>query len=255
MSSHLAILASLGLALFLSPETLVLGFVIASDRKAPRLAAWTFALGGLVGLAFALTVGMLISPTPSPSTAPVPVSELSHRWWRFGLHALIAAALIVIGTRRALAAFEQSPITDDSVEPSRKSRLWNRFATRFPSAAHVLDPSSDLAPRGIAERAALAGFAICGLHPKIFPVAIAAGHQVEEMPSQLRPLGLVVFVSLALGATLVPAILETIRPGSAGSAKAAIERFMEVYGRPGIALLLVGVGLDMARRAVELFPG
>lgn len=254
MTSHFAVLASLGLALLLSPETLVLGLVIASDRKAPKLAAWAYALGGLVGISFALAVGMILSPAPLSAAASTVASAVAaHRWRRFIVHAVIAAALLAIGVHRAFNAFEDTPIPDE--KETRGSRFWKGFAARFPSLAHLLDPASDLPHAQIGLRGALAGFAVCGLHPKIFPVAIAAGHQIEDMPQQQRLVGALLFVLVGAGATLVPPLLETIRPGSAGAAKAAIERLMEVYGRLAIALLLVGVGLHMARRAWELYPG
>ena len=65
MNSHLAVLASLALAIFFSPETLVLGFIIASDKKVPRLAAFAFAIGGVLGIAFATGIGLWFA-TASP---------------------------------------------------------------------------------------------------------------------------------------------------------------------------------------------
>ena len=61
MSSHLSVIASLALALLLSPETLVLGLVVASDKRTPRLAAWMYALGALLGVAFALAVAFVVT--------------------------------------------------------------------------------------------------------------------------------------------------------------------------------------------------
>ena len=49
MSAHLAVIATLALAILFSPETLVLGLVIASDKKVPRQASFAFALGAIVG--------------------------------------------------------------------------------------------------------------------------------------------------------------------------------------------------------------
>lgn len=253
MSTHIAIVASLGLALFLSPETFVLGFVIASDRKAPKRAAWAYAAGGVLGILFSFGIGMLLATETSLGTGGAAVTG-DHAWRKFVVHAVLATVLLVIGTRRAIGALTQEPIAEPEQE-KRTSRLWASFRSRFPSFAHLVDPASDLPMNEIALRGALAGFAVCGLHPKIFPVAIAAGHQIEDMPAHIRPLGALVFILLGAGATFVPAILETLRPGSAGTAKETIERLMKVYGRTAIALLLIGVGLHMARRAWELYPG
>ena len=55
MTTHLTVLASLGAAILLSPEILILGLIMASDRKAPKLVAWMYALGAALGKLFALS--------------------------------------------------------------------------------------------------------------------------------------------------------------------------------------------------------
>ncbi len=66
MSAHLAVLATLALAILFSPETLVLGLVIASDKKVPRQASFAFALGAILGIAFATGIGVWIAHLPEP---------------------------------------------------------------------------------------------------------------------------------------------------------------------------------------------
>ena len=212
MSSHVAILCSLGLALFLSPETLVLGLIIASDRKAPRLAARMYALGGLLGIAFALAVGVALSPEMGPPSATAAATvTAAHAWRRCLVRAVLAAMLLTIGVRRTVNAVEDTPIAETSAQERRSSRAWRAFSERFPSAAHLLDPASDLPRTQVGLRGVLAGFAMCGLHPKIFPVAVAAGHQLEQMPARVRLPGALLFIVIAAGATITPAILESLR--------------------------------------------
>jgi hypothetical protein len=86
---------------------------------------------------------------------------------------LIAGALLVIGIHRAIGAIRHKPIADVSEPEHKPSRLMHQF-----------DPDADLSARQRIVRAAFAGFAICGLHPKVFPIAIAAGHQILQ---RVRP--------------------------------------------------------------------
>ena len=72
MSSHLAVVASLALAILLSPETLVLGLIIASDKKSPRLAAFAFAIGGIIGIAMATGIGLWIAHASAAPGPPQP---------------------------------------------------------------------------------------------------------------------------------------------------------------------------------------
>lgn len=249
MSSHLAIVASLGLALLMSPETLVLGLVIASDRKVPRTAARMFAVGGVLGISFALALGTAIAPSSG-----APAGGHHHTWVGFGIRAAIAAALVAIGLRRAASAFEQAPVPDVSAPKHRAGALWTWFERRAPRLARQLDPRSDLPPAQVARRAAIAGFAACGLHPKIFPVAIAAAHQIAAMSRHRQGGAALLFVALSAAPAVAPAILEQVRPGAAVAAKEGFERVMEVYGRGAVALLLLGVGVLLARDAWHAMP-
>ena len=44
MTQNIAVLASLGVAILLSPEITVLGLIAASDKKIPRTCAWVLFL-------------------------------------------------------------------------------------------------------------------------------------------------------------------------------------------------------------------
>ncbi len=92
------------------------------------------------------------------------------------------------------------PIPDIAKAERKPSRIRAELTRRFPS----LDMKADLpVPRRVG-RAGLAGFAMCGLHPKVFPIAIAAGHQIVQIarPGE-RAVGVVLFAVIAVipGAT------------------------------------------------------
>ena len=61
MSPHFAVLASLALAIFLSPETLVVGLIVAGDKKFPGSAAFAYAIGGMLGIVMATGAGLWIA--------------------------------------------------------------------------------------------------------------------------------------------------------------------------------------------------
>ncbi|WP_059015483.1 GAP family protein [Mycobacterium sp. M26] len=252
MSTHFAVLATLALAILFSPETLVLGLVVASDKKVPRQAAIAFAAGGIAGIAFATGIGILLAHLSGAGSA----SAAHHdTWGGFILRVVIAAALLTIGVYRAIGAIRHKPIADVS-EPDRKtSRLRARLTERFPAAMHRLDPSADLTPRQRIGRAVFAGFAICGLHPKVFPIAIAAGHQILEISDgPHRSLGVVMFAAIAVVPALAPAVIELVRPGASGRIKDGYERIMKVHGRWVVAVLLLAAGAFVAYNAVIHLP-
>ena len=251
MTSHVAVLVSLALAILFSPETVVVGLIIAGDKKVPRLAALAFAIGGIAGIAFATTIGLWIAHAGRDAAA------VDHHgsWPGFIVRVVIAGALLAIGTYRAVNAVRKTPIPDVSqpgYQPS-KPRAW--LTRRFPTLMGWFDPGADLSVRGRVIRAVLAGFAMCGLHPKIFPIAIAAGHQIMQIthPAE-RSLGVLVFAAIAVVPALVPVVIDVVRPGSAGRIKDGYERIMKVHGRWITAVLLLGVGLFVAFNAWHVLP-
>lgn len=248
MSSHLAVLISLALAIFLSPETLVLGLIIAGDKQVPRRAALAYAVGGIAGITVATVIGLLIahaSGTESPAAS-------HHGWPSFVVRMVIAAALLTIGLRRALGAIHKNPIPDISEPEQRPSRIRTLLSRLVP----VLDPDSTVPAQGRVTRAGMAGFAMCSLHPKIFPIAIAAGHQIFQIDDRAnRALGIVLFGLISALPTLIPLIIDLIKPGSTVGIKEAYERVMKVHGRWITAALLIGAGTFVAYDAWHTMPG
>lgn len=248
MSSHFAVLATLALAILFSPETLVFGLIIAGDKKVPRLAAFAFALGGILGIAFATGIGLWVAYASDGDGA----ARDHHSWPGFVVRVVIAAALLTIGAYRAVNAIRRKPITD----PSRPERHPGRVRTALTRRIPALDPNADLpVPRRLG-RAGLAGFAMCGLHPKVFPIAIAAGHQILQItqPAQ-RSLGIVLFAVIAVVPALLPAVIDMVNPGATVRIKDGYERVMKVHGRWITALLLLSAGTYVGYEAWHAFPG
>jgi threonine/homoserine/homoserine lactone efflux protein len=225
-----------------------LGLVIAGDKKAPRLAAFAFAIGAVLGIAFATGIGLWVAHASGTGT-----HTPHHGWPSFVVRMVIAAALVTIGTRRAVNALLRKPISDLAKSESKPGRARAALTRRFPA----LDLKADLPVSRRVGRAGLAGFAMCGLHPKVFPIAIAAGHQIVQIdrPGE-RALGIVIFAVIATIPALLPAVIDVVKPGATVGIKDAYERIMKVHGRWIGALLLLGAGAfvgydawhDMPRR-------
>lgn len=252
MDPHLAVLASLGVAILLSPEILVFGLIMACDVRAPRTAAWAFALGSLAGLAVGLVLGFLVSPSAPTEAAPAPPT-----WGAFWVRAAIAAALTWIGAQRMVHALKASPIpgaegTGDG-HGERKGvtgRVKEWIAARFPGLV-----GDDLSVGRRATRSALVGFAMMGVHPKCVSVAIAAGHQALQVPGEAeRIAGIATFVAISMVPAVAPAVIESARPGASAVIKEACERFMKTQGRWIGAAVLLGAGAYVAWNAWKNMP-
>ncbi|BBY58951.1 GAP family protein [Mycolicibacterium sarraceniae] len=249
MSTHLAVIATLALALLFSPETLVLGLVVASDKVVPKQATFAFSSGALVGIAFATGIGVGIAALTGAAAAS---SAHSTSWPGFVVRLLIAVALLAIGIRRALGAIRHKPIADVSKPERQRRKLPAKLVERFPG----LDPKTDLPARQRITRAALAGFTICGLHPKVFPIAIAAGHQILQIGDRgERTLGAVVFAVIAVIPAIAPTVIEFVRPGAAVRIKEGYEQIMKAHGRWIVAVLLLAAAAYVGHGAFEHMPG
>ncbi len=80
MSTHLAVLATLALAILFSPETLVLGLIVASDKKVPRQASFAFAVGAIAGIAFATGIGVVIAHLTGGARPPRTTTRGRASW-------------------------------------------------------------------------------------------------------------------------------------------------------------------------------
>ena len=252
MSSHIALLASLALAIFFSPETLVVGLVVAGDKKVPRLAAAAYALGGIAGIAFATGIGLWIARASGTDET----AHVHHDGWPgFLVRAVIAAVLLAIGLTRAVNAVRAKPIPDPSHSDPKPSRAKAWLQERFPKVATALRPDPDMSVRHRLSRAAAAGFAMCGLHPKVFPIAIAAGHQILQIPARPERLaGIVIFAVISVIPAVLPAVIDVIRPGSTERIKDGYERIMKIHGRWITAALLIMAAVLVGHSAWDKMP-
>lgn len=251
MSAQLTVLASLGIAILLSPEILVLGLIMACDRRSPRLSALLYAVGAAIGLVLGLAIGSLVAP-PAPAAA----TPAAPTWGEFIVRVLIAGLLVGVGVQRAINAFRNAPIdTEAEARPDGKPKgsiagLKARLASLFPGGG-----AGELTLSRRAARAIGLGFATMGLHPKCVSVAIAAGHQAMQIPGEAaRMLGFTVFAVIAMIPAIAPLAIELVRPGASASIKESCERFMKRNGRWIVAVILLAAGAYVASNAVRDMP-
>lgn len=251
MSSHIAAVATLALAILFSPETLVLGLIIAGEKSHPRLAAAGFAVGGILGITFATSVGLLIA-----RIAGADGTAAHHDTWAgFIVRVVIAAVLLWIGLGRAVNAMRHQPIADPTKTEQKPSRFRAGLEKRFPGVARALQPDAQFTPRQSVTRGLAGGFAMCGLHPKVFPIAIAAGHQISQVTgSGQRALAIALFAVISVVPALLPVVIETMHPGASVRIKDGYERIMKVHGRWLTAALLLAAAAFVGHNAWEHFP-
>ena len=255
MTQNIAVLASLGVAILLSPEITVLGLIAASDRKIPRTCAWVFGIGSIVGLVFALAIGFALARAHGN---PHPEAPADPTWSGFIIRSVIALGLLALGIYRIINAILHAPIekTPEQRERSLGHRFHVWFKAHFPRINAIFDGSLDLPPGRRAGRWGFLGFACNGLHPKVFPIAIAAGHETLQITNDdERALGILVFSVIALVPSLLPAVIETIHPGISSRLKDSFERFMKVNGRWISAAFILAVAAFVGNNAWHDMPG
>ena len=254
MTAHLTVLASLGVAILLSPEILILGLIMACDKRAPRFVAWMYAIGASIGLGMGLVIGFLVAPAPHAESAPH-----APTWTEFAVRAVIAAILLTVGVQRAVGAMRKAPIEGEAEAEGRahegKKGLTTRvkawFKSKFPGFG-----ASDLPLWRRATRSALLGFATMGIHPKSVGIAIAAGHQALQISGdQDRTFGILVFAVISMLPAIAPAVIETAHSGASTAIKESSERFLKTNGRWISAVILLGAGAYVAWNAAHEMPG
>ncbi len=228
----------------------MLGLIIAGDKMAPRRASFAFAVGAILGIAFATGVGLWIAHLSGAEA-----TTRHHAWPGFIVRALIAGALLSLGVYKAVNAFRGNPIADVSEPDHRPGKLRTALTRRFPKVMREMDPAAEMSASGRVARAGLAGFAVCGLHPKIFPIAIAAGHQIVQIANPAsRAAAIVIFAAISVIPAVLPAVIEVINPGAVVGIKRSYERIMAVHGRWITAVLLLGAGAFVAHEAWRALP-
>lgn len=250
MINHYSILASLGSAVLFSPEVTAIGLVAASHRHKSQLCSWVFGIGTILGLTFALILGFIFAQTHITVHHEV-------TWRGFAVRIAIALALFIIGFYRLVITVRGVPIKKPKKIINRKLLHFMRdwFSSHFPKSSKIFGNQGELSNSQLVIRWGLLGFYCGGLHPKIFPIVVAAGHQTLLVSSvDTRIIGLVIFLALAMIPGFVPAIMETIHPGIAVRAREGFENFMKRYGQHIAVVLILTVAVIVSLNAKNNMP-
>ena len=236
MLNTLAICASLGFGIFVSPEVLIIGLLLASDRSHPQANTLGYFLGSAVGIALLLGAGYFLTHSTTPT------HPSGFAWW---LRVIFGSALVILGLQTLWKQLHGKK--EKTKEGHKKNGLGAKLIKLLPV-------SEEPRPGG-----PLPSFAICtGLsflltvvHVKTVGLATSAGHALHAAPNQAAlSAALAGFLGLALFPTLFPLGLAIFHPETAAKARKVSEAVAEKHGGWILAIILLLIGLDFLHGAL-----
>ncbi len=235
MLHTLTICASLGFGIFLSPELLIIGLILASDRSHPKANTLGYFLGSALGIVLLLILGYFLT-----HQAAAPSHPTGAAWW---LRVILGAALIALGARTAWNQLHPKP------KPSGHggSHLMAKLMKLLPVSEA---PRPGGPPPSLGICTALS-FLLTVVHLKTIGLAMSAGHQLHTTTDQAATLaGLGGFLTLSLFPTFLPLGLAVFQPETAIRARQVTEAVAAKHGGWILALIFLLIGLDFLHGAL-----
>jgi hypothetical protein len=235
---------SMGMVVLLSPETFILGLLMAAHKTRARLNSVVFFLGSAIGLFLAIGIGLWITPTTTPG-----VEHAS--WLRFAVRAGLGSALLYLGIFRAWQFFTGK---DDRVPkaktppPPWKAKLLSflpslNSESNFPINSYYLGSTF------------LIGLFTTGLHPKASILAITMGHQITlASRDEAKILGFALFSVLALLPVAFPLFLALFHPQAGPRMKEKCTALLEKHGRWVASIICLIFALLLWKDALKVMP-
>jgi hypothetical protein len=235
---------SMGMVVLLSPETFILGLLMAAHKTRARLNSVVFFLGSAIGLFLAIGLGLWITPTTTPG-----VEHAS--WLRFAVRAGLGSALLYLGIFRAWQYFTGK---DDRVPktktppPPWKAKLLSLLPSlnsesTFPINAYYLGSTF------------LIGLFTTGLHPKTSILAITMGHQITRASGdEAKIFGFALFSVLALLPVAFPLFLALFHPQAGPRMKEKCTALLEEHGRWVASIICIIFALLLWNDALKVMP-
>lgn len=235
MLHTLTVCASLGIGILVSPEILVIGLLLASDRTHPRANTLGYFLGSAAGLALLLSFGYFLTHSSAPS------HPSGFAWW---LRVIFGAALVGLGIHTLWRQLHKKP---HNTQPHHKNSLGSKLMKLLPV-------SEDPRPGGPLPSLAICtglSFLLTVVHVKTVGLAMGAGHQLHATsdPAGLAG-GLTAFSVPALLPTLIPLGLAIFYPGTAVKARDVSRAVAEKHGGWILAIILLLIGIDFLHGAL-----
>ena len=235
MLHTLTICASLGFGIFLSPELLIIGLILASDRSHPKANTLGYFLGSALGIVLLLILGYFLT-----HQAATPSHPTGAAWW---LRVILGAGLIALGASTAWNQLHPKP------KPSGHggSHLMAKLMKLLP-VSEAPRPGGPLPSLGICTALS---FLLTVVHLKTIGLAMSAGHQLHTTTDQAATLaGLGGFLALSLFPTFLPLGLAVFQPETAIRARQVTEAVAAKHGGWILALIFLLIGLDFLHGAL-----
>ena len=234
MLHTLTICASLGFGIFLSPEVLVIGLLLASDRSHPRANTLGYFLGAAGGIALLLGLGYFFTHSTAP-THPTGAA-----WW---LRVVFGSLLVGLGTHTGWKQLHPKPKPAHPKENGLGAKLMKLLPV-----SEAPRPGGPLPSLGICTALS---FLLTVVHLKTVGLAMGTGHQLHAAPDQASlTAGLSAFLALALFPTLLPLGLAVFHPETAVKARQVSEAVAAKHGGWILALIFLLIGLDFLHGAL-----
>jgi hypothetical protein len=232
MLNPLAACASLGFGILVSPEILIIGLILASDRSHPRANTLGYFLGSSAGILLLLALGFFLTHSTGSS------HPSGFAWW---LRLILGGALVAYGLHLLWRQLQLKPET-----PPKESKLgaW---------LMKLLPVSEEPRPGGPLPSLTLCtalSFLLAVVHLKTIGLATSAGHVLHGAPGPAAlTTALTVFLLLALFPALLPLALAVLHPETAVRARQVSQAVAEKHGAWILAIILLLVGIDFLHGA------
>ena len=236
MLNTLAVCASLGFGIFVSPEVLIIGLLLASDRSHPRANTFGYFLGSAAGIALLLGAGYFLTHTTTPS------HPSGFAWW---LRVIFGSALVGIGLQ---TLWKQLYRQSETPKPRAQERGLGAKLMKLLPVSEEPRPGGPLPSLAVCTGLS---FLLTVVHVKTVGLATSAGHALHGAPDQTAlSAALTAFLALALFPTLFPLGLAVFHPETAVKARQVSQAVAEKHGAWILALILILVGIDFLHGAL-----
>lgn len=236
MLSTFAVCASLGFGIFVSPEVLIIGLLLASDRSHPQANTLGYFFGAAAGITLLLGVGYFLTHSTTPT------HPSGFAWW---LRVIFGGGLVALGAHTLWKQLYHKT-------PKKASRP--KEAGLGAKLMKLLPVSEEERPGGPLPSLAICtglSFLLTVVHVKTIGLATSAGHALHAAPNQTTlTAALAGFLSLALFPTLFPLGLAIFHPETAAKARKVSQNVAEKHGGWILAIILILIGLDFLHGAL-----
>ncbi len=210
-------LLGLSFGITFSPEVLIVGLWIASQKEMPLKKAWLFFAGGAFAVIALLVAGLAFSEAGGAGPS----------WTRFAIRAVFGSLLLLT----ALHVVFKGRHLHKNIGAVFERPVTLRFA-------------------------AILGLASAGLNVKVISLATSAGHLIGASKASIegKMLAFAVFLFMSTLPFLLAALIASIRLDFVRAVMAPCERIFSRFGRWIVFLICLVLGVELWRQAIQIMP-